>query len=250
MLNFRIKVVLFLFCFLSLSCSKTYHLADTKDRTYRIEKASYPVDVKVAGMIEPFKMELDKTMNEVIGYNEEELTKGRPSSTLTNWFCDVLLDEAQKLATDKIDFAIQNFGGIRVPFLSKGNVTIGTVYELMPFDNILYILDLKGSQVQALFDKMAEAGGGPVSRGVYFEIAYSKAKNVNINNVPIAPDQIYKVAIPDYVANGGDDMSMLVGVPTQNTATLIRDMIINNLKSSKAAGNTIKPNMEKRIIMQ
>ncbi len=47
-------------------------------------------------MIRPYKLELDKTMNEVIGYCDEELTKGKPSSNLTNWFADVLLDETQK----------------------------------------------------------------------------------------------------------------------------------------------------------
>lgn len=223
-------------------------MADAKERTYRIEKASYPVDIKIAEMIEPYKIQLDKTMNEVISYNEEELTKGKPSSTLTNWFSDVLLDETQKLLTEKIDFAVQNYGGIRVPFLAKGNVTVGTVYELMPFDNMMYVLDLKGGVVQEVFDKMAESGGWPVSRGVYFEIAFGKAKNARINDLPLDTMKIYRVAIPDFIANGGDNMMMLKGAKTYTTQALIRDLVINHLKSMKASGNTIKPNSEKRII--
>ncbi len=248
MTKFKILMLLLAICLFNFSCSRQYHLADAKERTYRIEKASFPVDTKIAAMIEPYKLQLDKTMNEVIGYNEEELTKGKPSSTLTNWFSDVLLEETQKLVTDKIDFAIQNYGGIRVPFLAKGNVTIGTIYELMPFDNMMFILELKGSIIQELFDKMAESGGWPVSKGVYFEIAYGKAKNVKINNEPLDSNMVYHAAIPDYIANGGDNMVMLKGAKTYNTTALIRDLIISNLKSMKTEGNTIKPNNEKRII--
>jgi 2',3'-cyclic-nucleotide 2'-phosphodiesterase (5'-nucleotidase family) len=247
MSSYKIRFILFLSIGIIASCAKQFHLADVKERTYRIEKASYPVDVKVASMIEPYKMQLDKTMNEVIGYSEEELVKKRPSSNLTNWFMDALLDETQKLVASKIDFAIQNYGGIRVPFLAKGNVTVGKVYELMPFDNQMYIMEIKGSVIQSFFDKIAESGGWPVSKGVYFEIAFGKAANVKINDQMLQADKTYTMAIPDYIANGGDNMDMLKGLKAINTKALIRDLIISNLKAMSAKGETIKPNNELRI---
>ena len=79
------KYLYLLFLLAFLSCSKQYHLADVKNKTYRIEKASFPVDVKVASMIEPYKLKLDETMNEVISYSDIELVKGKPTSSLTNW---------------------------------------------------------------------------------------------------------------------------------------------------------------------
>lgn len=233
--------------FLTLSCSKVNHVADAKSRNYRIEKASFPVDTKVAAMIEPFKVQLDETMNEVIGFNEEELTKGKPNSSLTNWFSDVLLEESQKLVTDKVDFALQNYGGIRIPTLSKGNVTVGKVYELMPFDNLMYIQELPGTVVQQLFDKIAESGGWPISHSVQMDIAYGKAKNIMINGMPLDTNKVYVAAIPDYVANGGDNMDFLKGVKTNNTGALIRDMIINNIRFHSSQGRNIKPNPSKRI---
>ncbi|MCZ2339789.1 MAG: hypothetical protein LC127_16705, partial [Chitinophagales bacterium] len=72
-------VILIAFLF---SCGKVYHVAEVKPRSYRIEKASYPVDTKVAAKIEPYKLRLDGIMNEVLSYNDEELTKGKPSSSL------------------------------------------------------------------------------------------------------------------------------------------------------------------------
>ncbi len=241
----------YIFILLSIfltSCGKQWHLADTKARTYRIEKASFPVDVKAAGIIEPYKLQLDKTMNEVISYCEQELTKGKPSSNLTNWFTDVLLEESQKLVTDSLDFAIQNYGGIRLPAIPKGDVTVGKIYELMPFDNIMFIVEMKGSHVQELFDKMAESGGWPVSRNVYFEIAYGKAKNIKIKNLALDNEKMYNVALPDYLANGGDNMIFLKGLKTNNTGALIRDMVINHLRENKLKNINIKSNTEKRIV--
>ena len=231
-----------------ISCSKQYHLADVETRNYRIEKASFPVDVAMAAIIEPYKLKLDETMNEVISYNEVDMIKGKPSSNLTNWFTDVLLDASQKLVSDPVDFAIQNYGGIRLPGIPKGDITIGKVYELMPFDNIIYIMELKGATVQALFDKMAESGGWPVSKNVYFEIAYGKAKNIKIKGVSLDSDKTYNVAIPDYIANGGDNITFLKGSKAHHTGALIRDMIIQHLKEEKLAGRTIMPSSEKRII--
>ncbi|MFZ1748973.1 MAG: 5'-nucleotidase C-terminal domain-containing protein [Saprospiraceae bacterium] len=248
MKNIKLYSIIFILLFGLTACQKQIFLADIETRGYRIEKASFPVDVKVATMIEPYKLKLDSTMNEVIAYCEEELVKGKPSSTLTNWFCDALLDESQKLVTEPLDFAIQNYGGIRVPYLSKGDVTVGKVYELMPFDNIMFIMELKGSVVQELFDKMAESGGWPVSRTIHFEIAYGKAKNIKINGQMLDPGRIYNAAIPDYIANGGDNMDFLKGGKVNNTGVLIRDLLISHLRYMKSIGQTIVPNNEQRII--
>jgi 2',3'-cyclic-nucleotide 2'-phosphodiesterase (5'-nucleotidase family) len=167
---------------------------------------------------------------------------------LTNWFADALLDEAQKLVVDSLDFAIQNYGGIRIPVFSKGDITVNKIYELMPFDNTMFIIELNGETVQMLFDKMAENGGWPVSRNVYFEIAYGKAKNVKIKNIPIDKNKIYYAAIPDYIAQGGDNINFLKELKTYKTDALIRDMLINHVRENKARGINIKSNLSPRII--
>ena len=247
MRSYQYYIILVSFLFLSTSCAKVNHVADVNSRNYRIEKASFPVDTKVASMIEPYKAKLDETMNDVIGYNEVELTKGKPNSGLTNWFSDVLLEESQKLVTEKVDFAIQNYGGIRIPVLAQGNVTVGKIYELMPFDNLMYIQELPGSVVLQLFDKIAESGGWPISHSVSMDIAYGKAKNIFINGVALDTAKTYIAAIPDYIANGGDNMIFLKGVKTTNTNALIRDLLINNIRFHTSQGRNIKSNPAPRI---
>ncbi|MBK9734145.1 MAG: 5'-nucleotidase C-terminal domain-containing protein [Saprospiraceae bacterium] len=229
------------------SCAKVNHLSDVQTRNYRIEKASFPVDTKIATIIEPFKNQLDKTMNEVIGINDEEMVKGKPNSKLTNWFADVLLMETQKLVSDSIDFALQNYGGIRIPALSKGNITVGKVYELMPFDNIIYVQEIKGDKIQLLFDKIAESGGWPISHTIKMDIGYGKATNIKIKNQALDTTKTYMVAIPDYLANGGDNLTFLKNNKTNNTGKFIRDLIITHLRRTYAKGEHIKADNSIRI---
>lgn len=230
------------------SCSKIYHVADIQEKNYRIEKGAYANDPKIYEMIAPYKQQLDLTMNEVIGRSEGEMLKNKPNSSLNNWFADVLLDETQQLVTDKIDFAIQNYGGIRIPSMPKGDIIVSKIYELMPFDNIMYVLELKGSDVKKICDKIADYGGWPVSHSLKMEIAYGKSTNVFINNMALDTNRTYIAAIPDYLANGGDNLDFLKQAKTHNTGALIRDLLISHIRKLTEQGKTIVPNSEIRII--
>ncbi len=222
-----------IFIFFFISCNSYVHIADIKHRKYQISAASYPVHTGIAAMIEPYKLGLDSVMNVVIGHNETELTKGKPSSSLTNWFTDALHEATQKLIADPIDFTIQNYGGIRIPSLAKGNVTVGSIYELMPFDNMMVIVPMLGSDCQKLFDKFAESGGWPVSSGVKFKIHYGKATDITIGNQPLDTTRSYIVAMPDYVASGGDNYTFLKDLPQNNTKALVRDLLIDHVRRNK-----------------
>jgi 2',3'-cyclic-nucleotide 2'-phosphodiesterase (5'-nucleotidase family) len=243
------KIVLYILFFLGLnSCSKKNYLADVHSRNYRIEKGAYTNDVAISDMIAPYKEKLDKTMNEVIGYNEVEMTKGKPNSSLTNWFADAIWEEVNMLPGMQADFAVQNYGGVRVNSMAKGDITIGTIYELMPFDNTLFILTMTGEEVQQLMDKIAESNGWPLSRSVQFVTEFGKAANVRIHGKPLEVKKEYKAAIPDYVANGGDNMSFITRCPRAETGKLVRDILIQYVKRQTASGKVLKADESKRIL--
>lgn len=227
------RIFIFIFIVFFTSCQKYIHLADVTHRYYQIEADSYALHTGIVEMIEPYKTGIDSVMNEVIGYTEEELVKGKPSSTLTNWVTDALQEATQKLVTDKIDFTIQNYGGIRIPFLAAGDVTIRSVYELMPFDNAMVLVPMSGVMCQQLLDQFADAGGWPVSREVRFKIHYGKATDVFIGGQPLDTARQYIVAMPDYVANGGDNYVFLRDLPQISTQALVRDLLIDHIRRHK-----------------
>ena len=146
-----------------ISCSKQIHTADIDTSYYRINKRTAS-DKQFDEVIKPYRDQLESKMNEVIAYNVNEMSKNRPNSTLGNWFSDALLEEAEYIYKKDVDLAMQNYGGLRIPSLRQGDITVGNIYELMPFDNKLVILTMDGKLLQQLLDRVAERGGWPISK--------------------------------------------------------------------------------------
>jgi 2',3'-cyclic-nucleotide 2'-phosphodiesterase (5'-nucleotidase family) len=81
-------------------------------------------------------------------------------------------------------------------------------------------------------DHIAGGGGWPISSSVRFEIGQGeKAMNVTINGQPIDLNAKYTIGLSDYIANGGSGCDFLVGRPFDTQGVLIRDAIIDFLKS-------------------
>src|SRR5690606_38240521 len=151
----------------------------------------------------PYKEQLEAEMNRVVGHAAISLTKPRnkPETLLGNFFADVLLAEAQKQVPDA-EFAFGTKGGLRIE-LHQGPITIGNLFELMPFENEIVVLELTGENVLDLAQFIAASGGQPVS-GIRMEIMDGKATNIRIGGNPIDTNRTYKLATYDYLANGGD----------------------------------------------
>lgn len=238
----------FLFLILLSSCKSIQHISHS-DVTYQVMKPDSSVvpDVTVTNMIAPYKVQLDTVMHEVIGNLENDLYKQKPESSLGNWVADVMLD-AVKRDGYTADISVVNYGGLRVPSITAGPLTRGEVYELSPFDNMIMIVDIPGKILDTLFQRMASTGGWPVSRGVKMEMSNKMVTSCLVLNQPVDTNRIYKVATLDYVANGGDDMKCLIPLTRVQTGKILRDMLIEDALSHKAAGKSITSFVEGRII--
>lgn len=240
----RISIFLGLFITLS-SCSTFYQPTSLQHTQYKID-ASIRNDSSVMGMLQPYTSNINATMNKVIGTSADTYTNKRPESEIGNFLADCYREMGEKKFNRKIDAAFMNAGGIR-SYMSKGNITVGKVFEIMPFDNILVVQELKGAVLQQYLDVMAADGGWPVSKGVTLQIKNKKAVNVFINGKPLDPNTIYTVAHSDYVANGGSDCSMLKSIPQMNVGYLMRDAILEYINIHTTAGKTIQPVIENRV---
>jgi len=225
-------------------------VADLSGKNYQVDERAAEEDPEILAMIAPYKKTLDAKMTEIIGELDEQLVKSRPNSKLGNWFTDVLKEEAILLTGKPVDFAIQNYGGIRVPSLSKGPISVGKIYELMPFDNMLIVVELDGKATKLLVDKIAELNGWPISDGLSFSIEDGKSKDVTISGKPWKESDTYYVGIPDYIANGGDDCDFLLDYPRENTGKYIREVVIDHLRRKKVDGKKIIIDPTKRILTQ
>lgn len=237
---------IFLVLFIALSsCSSFYQPSSLNHTQYKIDR-TIPVDSSMVVMLQPYALAINTAMHKVIGTSADTYVKDQPESALGNFLADCFQEMAEKKFNRKIDAAFMNDGGIRT-YLSKGDITIGKIFEIMPFDNLLILQELKGAVLQEYLNVMAADGGWPVSKGVRMQIKNKKAVNVVLNGKALDIDAVYTVAHSDYVANGGSDCSMLSSIPQINRGYLMRDAIIEYVSAKSSEGKSIQPVIENRV---
>jgi hypothetical protein len=110
------------------------------------------------------------------------------------------------------------------------------IFELLPFDNELLVIDLKGSDIEALVRYMAKSGFWPVSKGLQILQTDNKIEWIKIQGQPLVPSQTYKVQMPDYVANGGEGTTFLANAPREKTGMYMREAVIEQLRIETKKG--------------
>jgi 2',3'-cyclic-nucleotide 2'-phosphodiesterase (5'-nucleotidase family) len=177
-------------------------------------------------------------MGMVIAEAPYDIVKAKPEGALGNLTADMVRNAMVSLRGHVVHMAVINNGGLRVP-LYKGPITVGRVYELMPFDNTLVLLKLSGAQVLSLADELAKFGGEPVS-GIRFRIEDGKAADVLLGVNSVDPEAEYWVATHNYLADGGGDFPTLwKPLERVDFAVNLRDVFIREF--------ILHPNPEPRL---
>lgn len=140
-----------------------------------------------------------------------------------------------------VDFAFSNGGNIRTE-IPAGEVTREQILTMLPFENYIYVVTLKGSDVIELFDfigsiKQGAGGWAQVSKEARYTITYDADGNgtvsgVTVSGAPIDPERTYRIATNDYLASGGDGYTALLkSSDTFNTSKLLTDVFIDYIKT-------------------
>lgn len=237
------RYIVFILLLSLVACTPRIHYIGA-ETTY-IKTTEPAVDKDISDMVAPYKARLDAEMNKVIGKTEGELIKAKPESALGNFVADLIYEKGKDYYDKNIDFAIVNYGGLRIPNLPKGDITKGQIFELMPFDNMLVVVDMDAATVRQLFSVMAANGGWPISKGVNYRIKEEQAVDILIDNKPIEENKTYKVIMSDYLANGGDKLFFLVDKKRDNLGVLFRDAMLEYIIEQE--GTAIDAKVEGRV---
>lgn len=229
------------------------HARITKTETTVIPIDSTTVineDTSALRIITPFKEKMDAQMNGVLVYSDMALIKSMPEGLLNNFVADVVLKVANEnyMPEDnhKVDMCLLNNGGLRSS-LPKGVITMGKVYELMPFENGMVVVTLSGENANKMFSYIAKQGGMPIS-GFVMGIKDTSAVDVTINGNPFDITKQYKVVTSDYLSNGGDKMNFFKSpLQTEDLGIKVRDAIIDFMKKENQKGNTINAKLDNRV---
>ncbi|MFY0672137.1 MAG: 5'-nucleotidase C-terminal domain-containing protein [Bacteroidia bacterium] len=211
-------------------------------------------DAQIDNSIAPYKLELDDKMNEIIGFASDEFNNAAGEtgeSTLGDFVADLLLEQTRTVYSDTLHMAVINHrGGLRTP-IRKGDIKVSNVYELMPFDNEMWVLEISGDLVQQLFNNAAQRKSNCIAGAKYTILNNETATAITINGKAFDPKKIYTVSISDYLAGGGGGHSFLKSItPIFDPDYKCRDMIIDFIKAtSKVKGDTLVPKIDGRVKM-
>ncbi|KLU60849.1 trifunctional nucleotide phosphoesterase protein YfkN precursor [Peptococcaceae bacterium CEB3] len=224
---------------------------------YNRLNSSVKADPAAQAIVDAANAQNAPILNEVIGNAPQQIERGKgasaksPSgpldSALGDWSADVVAQAAHT------DFGFQNGGGLRTD-IASGPITVSGIYSLMPFDNVIYKMDMTGQQLKDLIEFLA---GDPDSKGYGhisgFRFIVDPTKPVGSRVVYLAKsdgtaidmNKTYTAAAPDFIATGGDKYPFLTDSSHQtSTFTLVRDAMISDIK----ARNTFTYQADGRIV--
>lgn len=180
-----------------------------------VTDSTFQEDPEMTALIAPYKVKLDSIMSEVIGYSNETMDSKLPDSALPQFVIEIMRSQAEKATGEKVDAALVNLGGLRSP-LYKGNVTVGSIFSIFPFENALTLITVKGKDLKDLYKVVNER---------------KRLAATVISN--IIDDKEYRLATIDYLVDGNDNASALRSATNRtDTNILLRDLIIDYYRSN------------------
>lgn len=152
-------------------------------------------------------------------------------SVLGKWVCEAMAE-----ATGS-QIAFQNGGGLRTE-IPAGDITYGLMYTVMPFDNTLVTMDLKGSDVLKAVEHgidLPTAGYGSFS-GLIVEYDPALTYGSKVTKITLADktaldlNKTYKVVTNDFMVTGGDGYDFSGATNVVDTFIPIRDMLVDKVE--------------------
>lgn len=197
-------------------------------------------------VIAPYKAKLDADMNQKISYTSVELNRSGNNSSLGAVLSDYLLKAANDWTSKnqmlKVDAAILNIGGIRND-ISAGDILVRHVFEVMPFENEMVIIKMKGEDLQGIFEYYEKTQkNNPVSQ-LYIEVKNGKLVKALIGGKEPQRGKDYYIATSDYLAQGGDSMYFFYRGEMIKTGVILRNLFLEYFKKS----SEVKVNDEVRL---
>ncbi|MEN8209891.1 MAG: 5'-nucleotidase C-terminal domain-containing protein, partial [Candidatus Fermentibacteria bacterium] len=208
-------------------------------------------DSEVRELVGIYEAELTAFAYEVVGTASEDLQHQRVpggdlpgGSLIAPIICDAMLWKTDQLGLEA-DFAILNAGGARIA-VPAGDITVGTIYTLMPFGNSLAVLDLSGAQVAAvledalsnIFDDGNSDGSFPYTAGLRYTAEAGQPEGERVVSIealgsqgwePIDPAETYRVVTVAFLARGGDGFETFSGIEALDTGFIDAEVFMDFL---------------------
>ncbi|MBP5470159.1 MAG: bifunctional metallophosphatase/5'-nucleotidase [Candidatus Riflebacteria bacterium] len=192
----------------------------------------------IKDLVRYYDFRRQKLMDTVIAHSETGLPYEKSMRSKKMCPAGVFTCESLKHAV-KADIGMVNAKGVRCG-IAAGDIKIGDIHTMLPFDNTIIVFTMKGDQLPGLFDhaaKIWEKQSSTVFAGVTGELYVdeNKAKNIRVNGQPIDPNREYTIAVTSFIADGNDggDVFFAKPVSIKDSGIIMRDAVIEYMESLK-----------------
>lgn len=151
-------------------------------------------DRGITALISDWSGAMEAALSEVVAFSAREVSRtagGLNQAIVQSWLWH----------DPTADIAISNAGGIRID-LPAGEIDIGTLVAMMPFDNTIVALNLTGAEVRTAL----ASGSRPVVAGVE---QINNRWQFTDSGVRLREEQTYRVLVNSFMYAGGDGYSIL-----------------------------------------
>ena len=209
-MSLKSRLFLLSLLFVFVGCTRrTMHVTSVETSLLAVDSSLNAVqDTGYLAMLAPVSEGLEEQLNIPLGYTDVDMVSRKPESTLLNWASDALFMMAKQVYTGEVDLAVVNAGGLRCEW-QKGPLTFRNVFELMPFDNELVILTLKGENIIRLAQNCVEQNGQGVSASFRVKGENGQLISCTVHGKEVNPEALYYVATSDYLSGGADGLDAL-----------------------------------------
>ncbi|MEM6939454.1 MAG: 5'-nucleotidase C-terminal domain-containing protein [Pseudomonadota bacterium] len=181
--------------------------------------ASVTEDADTLARLQELAKPLETLRNRVVADSAEMIEGARDvcramECPMGNLVADAML---ARVKDQGIEIAIQNGGGLRAS-IDAGEVTMGEVLTVLPFQNTLSTFQVTGATMVAALENgvsQIEDGAGRFPQVAGMSYAFdaaaepgSRISDVMVGGLPIDLDKLYGVVSNNYVRGGGDGYAM------------------------------------------
>lgn len=250
-------------CFVMLwCCAPNWQWQGYTHQQYRLTTQTSAFDSSLHRMIQPYRDSLEASMHGIVGYTAAPMRDAMHAQdgeartpeqhALFNFCADACLTVALQDKSANVprpDFVLFTATGLRNS-LPAGPITLEQMFNLMPFENFMVLLEVDESIMTPLLNFLARRPGDPVA-GMTMQAQRHLPEEVRIGGQPYQSQKTYYILTYDYLAGGGDGLDMLKRARRVHTYSIkTRDAMIQFLQQNTSAASPWQPVYEERIRKQ
>jgi len=191
----------------------------------------------VKAILDSYSSKLGPILNEVVGTasvaydHDTDANQVTPMGELSS----MLLAKA-----GGTQIGIFNGGGIRTG-LTAGDITMGEMYQIFPFDNTLVTMKLSGAELKKVIEHGIMTTDFKPGQFYGINVWYDSSKPYMdrithmelLDGTPIEMDKDYTVSSIDFLMSGGDKYDFSGATEVHDTLIPLRDKLVNMIKDMK-----------------